>query len=164
MIYASLEVVLLCGRDDHHSRWLHVFAFRFEFQQRKAQQSSRSSCSSNTTSMSRYSSSMSRHSTLSSGAGPATVLRNDCVLYLTVLSARDLKSTQKIGVQDPYCVVYLVSGGKAATEPTFKTSTHDNGGGLRFDEDVVVVRLVYVCFVWGTHWHLGCRYVGVCRY
>lgn len=112
--------------------------------------------------MSRYSSSVSRHSTLSSGAGPATVLRNDCVLYLTVLSARDLKTTQKIGVQDPYCVVYLVSGGKAATEPTFKTSTHDNGGGLRFDEDVVVIRLVYVCFVWRAHWHLGCRYVCVC--
>lgn len=80
--------------------------------------------------MSRYSSGVSRHSTLSSGAGPAAVLRNDCVLYLTVLGARDLKETQKIGVQDPYCVVYLVSGGKAATEPTFKTSTHDNGGGV----------------------------------
>jgi Ca2+-dependent lipid-binding protein len=61
-------------------------------------------------------------------SGQPTALRNDCILYLTVLSARDLKETQKIGVQDPYCAVYLNSGGKEAAEPSFKTSTHDNGG------------------------------------
>lgn len=74
----------------------------------------------------------SRHSTASSvgggGAAPPTVLRNDCVLYLTVLSAHGLKKTQKIGVQDPFCAVYLVSHGKAPSEPAFKTATHDNGG------------------------------------
>lgn len=76
----------------------------------------------------------SRHSTMSMGSdgtgAPPTVLRNDCVLYLTVLAAHGLKKTQKIGVQDPFCAVYLVSHGKVSAEPAFKTATHDNGGAF----------------------------------
>ncbi|KAJ0396720.1 hypothetical protein P43SY_003721 [Pythium insidiosum] len=63
----------------------------------------------------------------SSLVGNTGLLRNDSVLYITVLGARDLKVTQKIGVQDPYCSIHLVTGGKESTEPVFKTSTHDNG-------------------------------------
>lgn len=58
-------------------------------------------------------------------------LRNDAVLYFTVLSARDLKTVQKIGVQDPYCAIHLVTGGREASEPAFKSSTHENAGGDR---------------------------------
>ncbi|TMW67658.1 hypothetical protein Poli38472_011278 [Pythium oligandrum] len=64
----------------------------------------------------------------SSIAGHGGVLRNDSVLYITVLGARELKDTQKIGVQDPFCAVYLMSGGQEGSSPAFKTSTHDNGG------------------------------------
>jgi hypothetical protein len=74
---------------------------------------------------------------MSSGASMASrnslvgnngVLRNDSILYFTVLGARGLKNTQSIGVQDPFCTVTLVSNGKEATTGAFKTSTHDNGG------------------------------------
>jgi Ca2+-dependent lipid-binding protein len=60
-------------------------------------------------------------------AGP-TALPNDAVLYVSIHSARDLKRKQKIGVQDPYCAVYIVAKGKQQEDPTFKTSTHEDGG------------------------------------
>lgn len=59
---------------------------------------------------------------------PPRALPNDSVLYLSVVSARDLKKKQKIGVQDPYCAAYIVSRGKQADEPAFRTATHEDGG------------------------------------
>ncbi|KAG7399074.1 hypothetical protein PHYBOEH_009764 [Phytophthora boehmeriae] len=79
--------------------------------------------------MSRYSrSSMSRASISSSVAGAPTALRNDAILYLTILSARDLKDVQALGEQDPYCSVYLTTAGREQEKAAFKTDTHDNGG------------------------------------
>jgi hypothetical protein len=79
--------------------------------------------------MSRYSSSMSHRSSISSSvAGAPTALRNDAILYLTILSARELKKVQALGEQDPYCSVYLTTGGKEQEKAAFKTDTHDNGG------------------------------------
>lgn len=76
-----------------------------------------------------YSSRASMQSDRSAGrASGATALPNDAVLYLSILSARDLKKKQKIGVQDPFCAAYIVSKGRQEEEPSFKTSTHDNGG------------------------------------
>ncbi|RLN88233.1 hypothetical protein BBJ28_00001575 [Nothophytophthora sp. Chile5] len=79
--------------------------------------------------MSHYSrSSVGRSSISSSVAGAPTALRNDAILYLTILSARDVKNTQTLGEQDPYCGVYLATGGKEHEKAAFKTGTHDNGG------------------------------------
>lgn len=69
-----------------------------------------------------------RSSVSSSVAGVPTALRNDAILYLTILSARDLKKVQTLGEQDPYCSVYLSTGGKEQEKAAFKTDTHDNGG------------------------------------
>ncbi|KAL7682782.1 putative C2 domain-containing protein [Plasmopara halstedii] len=74
-------------------------------------------------------SSMSHRSSVSSSiAGMPTALRNDSILYLTILSARSLKKVQTLGEQDPYCSVYLTTGGKEQEKAAFKTDTHDNGG------------------------------------
>ncbi|CAI5717164.1 unnamed protein product [Peronospora destructor] len=79
--------------------------------------------------MSHYSrSSMSCVSISSSVARVSTALRNDAILYVTILSGRDLKKVQTLGEQDPYCSVYLTTGGKELEKAAFKTDTHDNGG------------------------------------
>ncbi|RLN98152.1 hypothetical protein BBJ28_00002452 [Nothophytophthora sp. Chile5] len=83
--------------------------------------------------MSHYSrSSVGRSSISSSVAGAPTALRNDAILYLTILSARDVKNTQTLGEQDPYCGVYLTTGGREHEKAAFKTGTHDNGGTAGF--------------------------------
>lgn len=74
------------------------------------------------------SSRMSMQSDRSGGRAAPTALPNDAVLYLSIQTARDLKRKQKIGVQDPYCAVYIVSKGKQEEDPSFKTSTHEDGG------------------------------------
>ncbi|GMF66086.1 unnamed protein product [Phytophthora lilii] len=77
---------------------------------------------------SRSSMSHRRSSVSSSVAGASTALRNDAILYLTILSARELRDVQTLGEQDPYCSVYLTTGGKEQEKAAFKTDTHDNGG------------------------------------
>uniref|UniRef100_A0AAV1UUE9 C2 domain-containing protein n=1 Tax=Peronospora matthiolae TaxID=2874970 RepID=A0AAV1UUE9_9STRA len=73
-------------------------------------------------------SSMSRMSVSSSVAAVPTALRNDAILYLTIMSGRELKKVQTLGEQDPYCSVYLTTGGAEQEKAAFKTDTHDNGG------------------------------------
>ena len=71
---------------------------------------------------------MSRLSVSSSVAAVPTALRNDAILYLTIMSGRELKKVQTLGEQDPYCSVYLTTGGIEQEKAAFKTDTHDNGG------------------------------------
>ncbi len=58
----------------------------------------------------------------------------DAVLYLEIISAHELKKKQRMGVQDPYCKVYVGPPGSAqSTEGSiFRTKTHDNGGELLY--------------------------------